>query len=890
MKITRLILGNFTGIYTGMKLKKFELDLSRAINKITLLIGPNGSGKTTVLSQLHPFAYPGTMDIRNGTDIILDKHDGYKEVNLIDDDGSEYIVKHFYTSARDSRTVKSFISKNGVELNPNGNVTSFKEVVELELGLEQDFLKLLRLGSNVTSFIGMKSTDRKKFTSALLADVDIYSGYYKKINDDSRVLKTMIKSSSEKLRRLGIEDEEVTSQSLIKMTKTLSSLTDKKDEVMMNMGKVKGSMESLYDNGLRELEMEISSLETNIKMVEKERATLQKALDKLDSLPINNIDSYRKELEKTFSTLDKEAAVLVSELTLYLNELDALYAQKETKENNLKYIDSDVHISNLEQMQREIYEEISELKSEMGYFDSSTAISKEEALTLLNTIKDIRYIILDILALDMRGEIKAFYSYAKGNVKSIVRKKIDIIDKSMLTINMQLNQEINEYGKNELLVLYQLCEHDECPYIKYYNNTSGQVVTKKEELKSRLSKLDTERTYYSNILNIDELMGTIGYIFKHNSDLIKRSPFTSISPQLISDCLTAKSTDLLSDLTNKISDYISKVECFNEIKEKEVKAEDISKEVEMLKRNSKSLDLLKDDISGILDRINSLSSTIVTHKERKAEILEKRDEAVTSLREVDRYIEIKDELNEKDIELKALKDSLKNNCNIREYLAELDGKYSSLEDEFRDVGMEMDLLQRQMDDIRMRLREHQSLSKELAILDDKFEDISIMKESLSSSAGIPLLFVQLYLRSTRKFVNELLHFIYKGTLEIETFVINDKEFRIPYTKNGITVDDVIYASQGETSFISLVMSLALIKQSIKKYNILLLDEVDSTLDQESRSIFLNLLEIYFEEIGCEQAFMTTHNNAFDNYDVDMIITAPDVNIDNYKKVNVVYRR
>lgn len=888
MKIIRLILNNFANISTGMKLKKLDLDLTKSINRIILLIGKNGSGKTSILSNLHPFAYPGTMDIRNGSDIILPKVDGYKEVHILDD-GILYIVKHFYNRSKDSVNVKSFVTKNGVELNPNGNVTSFKELMEMELGLEQDFLKLLRLGSNVTSFIGMKSTERKKFTSALLADVDIYSGYYKKINDDSRVLKTMIRTSSEKLRRLNIDDEDIVTKSLLKMTHTLSALSDKRDSLSMNIGKLKGSMESLYDGSLKELKSEISNLQLEAKRVLKEKESLEKSLDKLNLVFIDDPLSYRKELDDRLSQLEKREAIIVSELTLYINELESLYTQKETKENNLKYIDSEVHIGNLEGLMIDINEEILELKRELGFFDASNAISKEQSLTILNTLKDIRYIILDILALDQRGEIKAFYSYAKGNVKSIVRKKMDIIDKSMLAINMQLNREINEYGKGELLVLYRMCEHEDCPYVRYYNETSGEVVTKRDELKTKLSKLDTERTYYGNISNIDELMTTIGYILKHNSDLFAKSPFR-IGHELISQCLLDKTNDPITDMIEKVSDYIAKVECFMEIKEKEATLDGIEKEIEMLKRNSKSLDIIKDDINNILNRISEVSSLIGSRKETKENIINEKDNILDELDILDRYMNLRHQISEKSEEIKNISSAIVSMEGIVSSLVSLDEEHSRLSDSFNDISLEMEQVQKEIDDVRMRLKEYRYLSSELKLLDEKYEDISILKESLSSSTGIPLLFIQLYLRSTRKIVNELLNIVYKGNLEIETFIVNDKEFKIPYTKDGVTVEDVIYASQGEMSFISLVMSLGLIKQSIKKYNILLLDEVDSTLDQESRQLFLSILEIYLDEIGCEQVFMITHNNAFDNYDVDMIITTPSYSIDNFTKVNVVYQR
>ena len=142
MKIEKIILKNFAAIDNAMKCKEFSIDFSKAMNKVCLLIGPNGSGKTTILSLLHPFAGIGNLDVRDSLNLILDGENGYKEITISNGD-DVYLIKHFYTPHKDkNHSVKSYISKNGNELNENGNVTSFKEYVRMELGVEPDHLKL----------------------------------------------------------------------------------------------------------------------------------------------------------------------------------------------------------------------------------------------------------------------------------------------------------------------------------------------------------------------------------------------------------------------------------------------------------------------------------------------------------------------------------------------------------------------------------------------------------------------------------------------------------------------------------------------------------------------------------------------------------------------------
>jgi ABC-type cobalamin/Fe3+-siderophores transport system ATPase subunit len=91
MKIAYIKLENFIGIYNGSGRLKFELDFTKTIsnNVRVLLSGPNGCGKTTLLSCLHPFS--GTMDGRS--EIILPDRDGYKEIHFIKGE-DKYIIKH----------------------------------------------------------------------------------------------------------------------------------------------------------------------------------------------------------------------------------------------------------------------------------------------------------------------------------------------------------------------------------------------------------------------------------------------------------------------------------------------------------------------------------------------------------------------------------------------------------------------------------------------------------------------------------------------------------------------------------------------------------------------------------------------------------------------------
>jgi len=100
------------------------------------------------------------------------------------------------------------------------------------------------------------------------------------------------------------------------------------------------------------------------------------------------------------------------------------------------------------------------------------------------------------------------------------------------------------------------------------------------------------------------------------------------------------------------------------------------------------------------------------------------------------------------------------------------------------------------------------------------------------------------------------------------------------------------ASQGETALVSMAISMALIENSLRKYNIILLDELDSTLDIRNKKDYINILEKQIELLNVEQIFIISHNKEFDSYPVDLILFEGhemDLSDLNIVKKNILYK-
>ena len=84
---------------TGLNTTEIELNFNN--DKIIMFLGGNGSGKSTIISQLHPFKE--SFDERKS--LIIDGEEGRKEID-IENGNNLYEIVHIY-----SKTAQSFIKK-----------------------------------------------------------------------------------------------------------------------------------------------------------------------------------------------------------------------------------------------------------------------------------------------------------------------------------------------------------------------------------------------------------------------------------------------------------------------------------------------------------------------------------------------------------------------------------------------------------------------------------------------------------------------------------------------------------------------------------------------------------------------------------------------------------
>ena len=115
MKIKNIRLINFNSIYACRNLKEVYYDFDTSDKTINQICGPNRSGKTVLIQQLHPFSSINLSgDERSDLQLIIPGETGVKEIEY-DIDGKIYHINHTYRPSGKSHSVISSLVCDGLD-------------------------------------------------------------------------------------------------------------------------------------------------------------------------------------------------------------------------------------------------------------------------------------------------------------------------------------------------------------------------------------------------------------------------------------------------------------------------------------------------------------------------------------------------------------------------------------------------------------------------------------------------------------------------------------------------------------------------------------------------------------------------------------------------------
>lgn len=852
MKINYIILENFSNIETSMDAHKIKIDFKQVKNKIILLVGPNGSGKTSLLSLLTPFATVGGLDVRNSTNLIIDSKNGYKEIEIVDNDNI-FLIKHFYTPKKpDGHSVKSYIMKNGTELNPNGNVTSFKEWVKEELHVEMDYLKLLRLGANVTSMIDLTETERKTFMNKLLEDADIFLTFYKKVNNNLKQLKEMISHSVDKQRRLGIISIESVEDSIDNYQQQLNSKQKEYEDVTKNISISQHLIDTIEDP---------YNLRQRISKLEKKITKMNNILES-KNYESSDPEYYRvriNELEK--DNIQRESKIKANELIINsnLSRLDDLYeSQHELQIQYDKENESNKEIKSMEKEIHKIEREIYLIEKELD--EDKPDISKKDMEDFVVFLKRTQQ------------QLNQTYEFGKTPVSKVIelmtneRNVMQYINNQMTNIQTDQNTDlflIRLKQRFDFLIsdIPESCKETNCKAKEAYIQLGNLFnINEDHDTNMDIQTLQSMELVYQNLINILSE-------YSNYSDIIDKLPKNIKKDFLLKNVYKNIADNKPIYNEEKINNLLALITEYHTIEELTKQKESMIAILDKIKKYS--------NFNNITTQFTNISKTIDEYNQNNIELkrdISKNKEIIDSNK---RTIEIYSELYETFVKHDELELELINLRKDWEIFSSNSNEIKKLSVQLSQLKQEIEFINNRIEENKIALNQYKELQKDLNTYSKIFDEMSLVKDSLSSTKGIPLRYIKNYLGNTEEITNELLDIAFSGRIFIDKFKITQTEFTIPFYNKGKLLEDVKYASQGEMSFISIALAFALASQTMHEYNIMLLDEIDSTLDIKFKEKFLKILENQIERINAEQCFFITHGNMFSSYPVDVVSFSDD---------------
>lgn len=906
MYYTRFYAENYIGFYAKLGIDKLDIDLSLCKNKIISIQGGNGCGKSTLIKIMHLFPdsndnFRPMLDANKGGTLICD--DIQYDFNII------HKVKNNGTRETPKAYIRKYINGNMIEMNPNGNVTSYKEYIYSEFGLDPSFLLLLFLSISNKGIVDRTPSERKKYIDPLIAEVETYNNFLKTLSKRRSNIKSIMGNITSKLNMIGdVHELELALESL---NNRINNSLREKDSLIENLAEAKSKITILDPNGTiqesyEKMYNDLVELNKNIDLNKKEINKLSSKCDNVtkdnfeDLLNTNksnlislnyNIQSNEKEIRRILDDREKESKE-VSELSAKLEGFNI--------SSEIINIENDILECNNK------LNEYQNILSMMGFDNKGDLenISKEEFIVGLNALKEIKDII-DIARDNLSENI------ISNSVDTVINNRVllskEDIDNKIEDIKNEINKNNIELSKYRALEkeVYKLkdraegCIIDTCPFIKdavlaFKQEPEKNIIKIEctlEELSSELNRLELSRVDIIDIISGVNYLNSICKYLESNISIIRKLPvdiniFNS-KESIINAIIDGYNFDEI-DIIYKYIEYA------NIIEERKIvlkNKEKFESDFNIFLEKNKIVDEIMTQINTLNDKINKATIDI---EELKSDIKE-TEKCIGVITKNIIIIESLEELFNKENKLLEIKSNIINQYNtIKNNIIEIK-RCLDIIDNFNNkiatIEKQLNPLLSDRDKLNHSLQLSREYKIELDIFNKKYNKINTLRKYCNpSESGLQLLFIELYFHKTLSLTNELLQYVFNGEYKMDKPSIKGDEFKIPVIGNLLPVDDVSSMSESQRAIIGMALSFSLVFQSSTLYNIPALDEVDEPLDTENRLAFSTLLDKIINILNIEQLLYVSHNSevSLENADIILLSDRPEM-VNKFSQYNIIYK-
>lgn len=872
------------GIYNKSGIKEIEIDFSKCLHRIIYIIGQNGSGKSTLLNSLNPLP-----DVPS---IYLDGEDGYKELLYIHGD-IMYRIKILYPvySNNNRAATKAFftqIDDNGeVELNSNGTVGSFKDIVYSKFNLDPNFVSLTHLSVEDRGLVERKPADRKKFVVSLLESVEIYNDIYKTLVKRSSTFKSFINSITSKMDSIGDENKLLLDKNAA--DQRYAALMEQRSSLEQNIASARATISLIDpDNKIRE------SYDITLKEYNETKHKLSILESTVPDIGIVDLDQAVKE----YADLNAEITSLTSRLESVDDSIKDIILRREEESKmifmkNQRY-QSMVENSNIGELKKSIAEYRKKIYEYQLIFKKigikEGILTKDEYITILNLLENIRTTVVNIKGYATNKSILYACDCILNN--NSVSADLERVSDEYSRIDSDIQnkkEEVSYY--NGLLDRVKIldnrpkqCTISECSFIKDALDAKDKkpeenilrLTTSISDLIQDMNSKSEEVSFYQLAFRVYSDINSIIRLINSNRSLLDKTPIGKRFSDITTFISRVKDNDPFNDI-QEIYSYINYANIFELYELDNKTLSRLESGYEAAKSQEGLIDDLQKEIEDLSKKVNDITSQLEEKQKDKLELQKQIIDHKQRLDEINSLISILRKISELNSSKQNYESQLRLvSDNIEKISKEIDN-INKYEGALKGVNSELIPVTQMRDNFTFSLTKLEEYKQELQEYQDKYNLIELLKKySSPTKGGIQTIFMQLYMDKTLSLANQLLGMLFNGDIELLPYIINENEFRIPTRSNitNLVTDDVSNCSTSEKSMIAMILSFALAFHGSQTYNIVRLDEVDGGLDQANRAIFPIILDSIIQMLQIEQCFIISHSSESDMSDVDVISLTP----------------
>ena len=902
MRITYFRLKGYVNILQGMGLDEIVIPFDKLKNRIVLIQGANGTGKSTILNTLAP-----NIDSSDSfrTDIYIDdnliehriEYPGEKEIHYMDDsDGSIYrvFIQSLVNESKTTRTTKAYISKNGVEFNPNGNVSSFKEMRDELFEINSTYLSISAITSENRGLVDMIPSERRKYLSSFIGSLDTFNNINKILSKKTSEIKGQINSLGNKIYSLG--NGESLEISLKKKSSDLESMKRDRDTMIKNLASAETLMSSVDPD--HSIQILYESISEDLSVLKSKINTNNNDLRSLyNQIGLTENDNFSKLLDETNTNISDQK-MLLSQDTDSLKHLmtlsQSMSDEIERNKAQLASIESSDFKTNVEYA-------VNDLKDLIASYE--TVLSKD-IISLLNKVSldemvELRDNLDKFLELIKTAEGMYDQSIFEKCIKNILLDNIDpnSVYRDLLKRKSNIEDKIKdsklelsnlENDNKKIMMLSNRpdsCKDDTCPFIKDLVD-----IGKKYEIQSvdtciesvqksiqddleTLANIESEMDDLSKIFYVSATVKEAISVLRSKSGLINK--LEPIRKVMDNKWLYEKLRDRYLFMEfSKVTDIIEAESIYEDYKKSKDKLVSLEADLKVYRANRSMVDSLTNSITQLEEKMNHNSEEIERlnkHIVFLNDLLNNLNAKSTTLSAILDKINAKKSLDEKMLELKSKFSTIKDNIRLVKEKAD---SVNSIKNSLVSIDKMIDETEREVSELKFSVASLYNYNKEITAYKQNYERMLFIKNACSPGSGTSIQseYVKMYMNDIISTCNGLLSYMFNGSIKLQLPVIGDKDFSIPFIGPfGMVVPDVSCGSTAQKCMIGLAFSCASLLRSSTKYNIPRLDEIDGGLDTENRYGFITALNFLLDTMNTSQCIMISHNNEFDTQSVSKII-------------------